>query len=85
MSSVVGQPVVLFLFKYQLKLKFPDFAFFVVAKAHKKSHEKNAIHLQIKIPLEGGPLATQKTKTARGSGYVYCNFGFMKGVIAVLA
>ena len=47
--------------------------------------KKNAIHLQIKIPLEGGLLATQKNKTTRGSGYVYCNFGFMKGVIAVLA
>ena len=36
----MGQPVVLFLFNYQLKLKFPDLAFFVVAKAHKNSHEK---------------------------------------------
>ena len=35
-SSVVGQPVVFFLFKYQLKLKFPDLEFFVVTKAHKK-------------------------------------------------
>jgi len=60
----VGQPVVLFLFKYQLKLKFPDFAFFVVAKAHKNHMKKNAIRLQIKISLEGH-LATQQ-KNCKG-------------------
>jgi len=55
---------VLFLFKYQLKLKFPDFAFFVVAKAHKNHMKKNAIRLQIKISLEGH-LATQQ-KNCKG-------------------
>ena len=85
MSSAVGQPVVLFLFKYQLKLQFPDFAFFLLQKRIKNHMKKNRHLSSNQNSLGRRTSYDAKQKTARGSGYVYCNFGFIKGVIAVLA